>query len=130
MLHRAPSLQITTGTPEYKAIWSCRNELTQMLSTCYKEVAEYLHQSGALTDKQCQAIIGIQNQNGAAEIVMGLMIDVIEAPAMATTLDSFAKFVTAMKKSGNKHLQTFVKEKIESKRKELYRGLLRVPAGM
>ncbi len=99
-----------------------------MLSTCYKEVAEYLHQSGALTHKQCQAIIGIQNQNGAAEILMDLMIDDIQNPA--TTLDSFAKFVTAMKKSGNKHFETFVKEKIESKRKELYRGLLRVPPGM
>ncbi len=59
---------------------------------------------------------------------MDLMIAYIEYPA--TTLDSFAKFVTAMKKSGNKHFQTFVKEKIEAKRKELYRELLRVPPGM
>ncbi len=117
-----------THTPEYEAICSCEVDLTKMLSTCYKEVAEYLRQSGALTRKQCQDIIGIQNQNGAAEKLMDIMIVYIEAPA--STWDSFAKFVTAMKKSGTEHFQTFVKENIEAKRKEIYRKFLRVPPGM
>ncbi len=112
-------------TPEYEAICSYKVDLTKRLSTCYKEVAEYLHQSGALTDKQCRAIIGHKD---SAEKLMELIIVDIEAPA--STLDSFAEFVTAIKKSGNKHFQTFVKEKIEAKRKEIYRGLLRVPQGM
>ncbi len=43
---------MTTDTPEYKAICSCRVELTEKLSNCFKDVAEYLSQSGALTGKQ------------------------------------------------------------------------------
>ncbi|XP_064395645.1 uncharacterized protein LOC135342738 [Halichondria panicea] len=56
---------------------------------------------------------------------MDMIIVDIKEPT--TTLDAFADLVTAIKNSGNKHFQTFVKEVIESKRKEFYRELLTVP---
>ena len=103
-------------------------ELTKKLSACFKDVAEYLRQSQSLTDDQFQTIIGIQNSQDGAEKLMDMIIVDIKEPT--TTLDAFADLVTAIKNSGNKHFQTFVKEVIESKRKEFYRELLTVPPGM
>ncbi len=111
---------MTTGTPEYKAICSYRVDLTERLSACFKDVAEYLRQSGALTGKQCQTII-------SAEMLMNYVLVDIKDPD--TTLDAFAYFVTAMKQSGNTFFKSFVKKKIEAKRKEFYRELLQVPPG-
>ena len=100
-------------------------DLTKRLSNCFQYVAKYLHQSGALTDIQYQIII--RHRDGA-EKLMEIIVVGIKDPD--TTLDAFADFVRAMKRSGNKFLQTFVREKIESKRKQLYRELLTVPPGM
>ena len=102
-------------------------ELTEKLSACFKRVAKYLRQSRALTDDQCQTIIGIQNSQDGAEKLMDMIIVDIKEPT--TTLDAFADLVTAIKNSGNKHFQTFVKDVIEDKRKEFYRELLQVPPG-
>ncbi|XP_064401100.1 uncharacterized protein LOC135347138 isoform X2 [Halichondria panicea] len=112
--------EMTTGTPEYKAICSCRVDLTERLSNCFKDVAEYLSQSGALTGKQCQTII-------SAEMLLNYVLVDIKDPD--TTLDAFAYFVTAMKQSGNTFFKVFVKKQIEAKRKEFYRELLQVPPG-
>ncbi len=119
---------IPSATPEYKAICSCRLELTKKLSSCFKDVAEHLRQSGALTNDQYQTIIGIQNSQDGAEKLMDTIIVDIKEPR--TTLDAFADLVTAIKNSGNKHFLTFVKDVIEAKRKEFYRELLTVPPGM
>ncbi len=109
---------------EYKTICSCKADLTKKLSTCYKEVAEYLCQSGALTVTQCQTII--RHRDGAKQLMDMIIVDIEDPKA---TLDSFAYFVTAMKKCGNRFFQDFVKEKIEGKRKEIYRELLQVQPG-
>ena len=119
---------MATGTPEYEAIRYYKEDLTEKLYGCYKEVAKYLCQQKGLIDNECQRIIGIETRKEGAEQLMQLIIVDIKAPA--NTLDSFADFMTAMKKSGNKHILMFFKEKIEPKRKECYRELLRVPAGM
>ncbi len=113
------------ATPEYKTICSYQMILTLKLSNCFQYVAKYLHQSGALTDKQYRTII--RHRDGA-EKLMEIIVDGIKDPD--TTLDAFADFVRAIKRSGNKFLQTFLREEIESKRKQLYRELLKVPPGM
>ncbi len=118
---------IPSATPEYKAICSCRVELTEKLSACFKRVAKYLRQSGALTDDQCQTIIGIQNSQDGAEKLMEFIIVDIRDPD--TTMDSFDCFVAAIKQSGNRFFLDFVKDKIEAKRKKFYRELLHVPPG-
>ena len=93
-------------------------DLTKRLSNCFKDVAEYLRQSGALTDKQYRTII-------SAEMLLNYVLVDIKDPD--TTLDAFAGFVTAMKLSGNTFFKSFVKKKIEAKRKGFYRELLKVP---
>ncbi len=40
---------MTTDTPEYKAIDSCRRDLTEMLSNYFKDVTERLRDSETLT---------------------------------------------------------------------------------
>ncbi len=110
-----------SATPEYEAICSCKVDLTERLSACFKDVANYLSQSGALTDKQCQEI-------SSAEMLLNYVLVDIKDPD--TTLDAFAGFVTAMKQSGNTYFQTFVRDKIEAKRRDFYRELLQVPPGM
>ncbi len=72
---------------------SCRVDLTERLSNCFKDVAEYLSQSGALTGKQCQEII-------SAEMLLYYYV-LVDIKDPDTTLDAFAYFVTAMKQSGN-----------------------------
>ncbi|XP_064395583.1 uncharacterized protein LOC135342701 isoform X2 [Halichondria panicea] len=114
--------KMTTGTPEYKAICSCRVVLTDKLSACIQDVAKHLRQSGALTDRQCQTII--HHEDGAEKLMDMIIVDVKEPD---TTLDAFSDLVTAIKNSGNKHFLTFVKDVIEEKRKEFYRELLTVP---
>ena len=104
---------MTTYTAEYKAIRSCREDLTKKLSTCVNEVAKHLRQNGALTDEQCQAIISAED---GAEKLMKIIIVFIEDPV--STLDSFAYLVTALKKGGNRFFQEFVKDKIEAERRE------------
>ncbi len=116
---------MTTGTPEYLAICSCRVELTDKLSACIQDVAKHLRQSGALTDRQCQTII--RHEDGAEKLMDWIIVDIKEPK---TTLDAFADLVTAIKNSGNKHFLTFVKDMIEEKRKEFYRELLTVPPSM
>ena len=116
---------MTTGTPEYRAINNCRVELTEKLCTCFKGVAEYLCQSGELNDKQCQEII--YSKDGAEKLMKSIIID-IKNPKSA--MDSFANFVTAIKKSGTENFQIFVKEEIEAERKKFYRKLLTVRPGM
>ena len=116
---------MTTGTPEYKAICSCRVELTEKLSACIQDVAKYLRQSGELTNSQCQTIV--RHEDGAEKLMDMIIVDVKEPK---TTLDAFTDLVTAIKDSGNKHFLTFVKDVIEEKRKEFYRELLTVPPSM
>ncbi len=94
-------------------------DLTKRLSNCFKDVAEYLRQSGALTGKQCRTIVY------SAEMLLNYVLVDIKDPD--TTLDAFAGFVTAMKLSGNTFFKSFVKKKIEAKRKGFYRELLKVP---
>ena len=112
--------------PEYKAIDSCRRDLTEMLSTCFKEVTERLRDSGALTNNQCEEIIESRPPKASAR----RLIDMIIVDIKSDPLDVFAEFVTAMKSSGNTRLKDFVKEKIEAKRKELYKELLQIPPSM
>ena len=106
---------MTTDTPEYKAISSCRRDLTEMLSNHFKEVAECLRDSGALTSNQCEEIIESRTPKASAH----RLIDMIIVDIKSNPLDVFAEFVTAMKSSGNKHFKDFVKDVIEAKRKEL-----------
>ena len=117
---------MTTDTPEYKAIDSCRTDLTEMLSTCFKKVANRLRDSGELTKDQCKIIIEARSPEASAD----MLIDTITVYIKSNPLDVFAEFVTAMKSSGNKHFKDFVKKNIEAKRKELYRELLQIPPGM
>ncbi len=117
---------IPSATPEYKAICSCRVELTEKLSTCINDVAKYLRQSGALTDDQCQTIM-ISHEDSAKKLMEIIIVDIGDPD---TSLDSFAYFLAAIKHSGTKNFQTFVKEKIEAKRKEFYRELLQFSPGM
>ena len=120
------SLQMTTDTPEYKAISSCRMDLTEMLSIHFKEVAERLRDSGALTNNQCEEIIESRPPKASAR----RLIDMIIVDIKSDPLDVFAEFVTAMKSSGNPRFKKFVEENIEARRKELYRELLQIPPGM
>ncbi len=125
MLTVTAHLQMTTYTAEYKAIRSCREDLTKKLSTCVNEVAKHLRQNEVLTDDQCQTII---RQKDGAEKLMEIIIVFIEDPDSA--LDSFAYLMTALKKCGNRFFQEFVKDKIEAERREIYREFLQVPHGM
>ncbi len=120
------SLQMPADTPEYKAISSCRMDLTERLSTRFKEVAERLRDSGALTDSQCDEII----ESGSPKASARRLIDMIIVNIKIDPLEVFAEFVTAMKSSGNKRFKDFVKKNIEAKRKQLYRELLKIPPGM
>ncbi len=117
-----------TDTLEYTVIRSCRMDLTKKLTKYYKEVARYLCQSGELTDRQCQTITFTQNpEDGAERLVEMIFVDINDPNA---ALNTFANFVKAIKQNGNEAFKTFVEDKLEVKRKELYRKLLIVPPGM
>ncbi len=119
---------MTTDTPEYKAISSCRVDLTERLSNCFKDVTEYLRQSETLTDNQCEEII--ESGSRPPKVSARRLIDMIIVDIKSDPLDVFAEFVTAMKSNGNKRFIDFIKKNIEAKRKELYRELLQLPPGM
>ena len=114
-----------TDTPEYKAINTC-DLLKEKLSIFFKDVAECLRLSETLTNNQYDEII----ECGTPKACAHRLIDMIIAYIKSDPLDVFAEFVTALKSSGNKRFKDFVKEKIEAKRKELYRELLQIPPGM
>ena len=111
-----------TNSPEYRAIRQNRQALEEQLSSCFKQVAALLCQKEILTDGRCTEIS--KPGNGPKMLVGDVLLGV-----KVTPVESFAEFVDALKRSGNKPFRTFVSDSIEKQRKTFYRELFRVETG-
>ena len=107
------------NTPEYQAISRNRHDLETFLSSIFKETSARLRDNDYLTAAQHDAIVASTSHDGCFKLVEAVLESIKIDP-----VTSFVEFIGIAKSCGNRFLRKFIENKIEAKRKEMYRSLL------
>ena len=112
------------NTPEYQAISRNRHDLETFLHSFFKEISARLRDSDYLTPAQHDAIVGSTTENGCSKLAEAVLESIKIDP-----VTSFVEFIDVAKFYGNRFFKKFIEDKIEAKRKEVYRSLFECSSG-
>ena len=112
------------NTPDYQAISRNRHDLERFLHPFFKEISARLRDNDYLTAAQHDVIVGSATENGCSKLVEAVLESI-----KIDSVTSFVEFIDVSKSCGNRFFRKFIEEKIEAKRKEVYRSLFECSSG-
>ena len=112
------------NTPEYQAISRNRHNLERFLHSFFKEISARLRDNDYLTVAQHDVVVGSTSENGCSKLVEAVLESI-----KIDSVTSFVEFIEISKSCGNRFFRNFIEEKIEAKRKEVYRSLFECSSG-